>query len=498
MASFLGGLIPTVNVSSSAITNLAANGLIQNAGGAAINVALGPVLPPQISSVLGITNPGAFNNILGQVITPGLVSSGQVALDNFLTDQIVNSDALGPFGPLASNLASGIVRNLSNDLLGGLFGGNNGMGQGDRWFPGAGNEPAAYYNGNPFAGGPAGADVVISIKTVETLAFADATSTFFDPTAAVSMGAAESLTESISFEQAANLDLSKVLPSGATSSNWGTPSFMNDAAAFKMEGAFSPEFAFSPEGLQAASALNLYKPPAKDSWNFICTPEDISWNSEAQVERIPIFGTNQPPVTVGSRSMRDLTLSNALTEGFSRVKTVEAKVAKLESLMNFTLDTAGGYVKVPVYFVTANDKKYGFGADGKDGGYFVIKSVNVKEEMRDLKGDSTRSMVDVSFTQVPPYQIESGRDIASKAVRGQDALLGEAARKSTDAVNKAIGEGRLNPNGKGSTNTKPTSGSGTPSAAPGTKPAAPGTKPGGTPYQGPTFGNPLAPQPTTR
>ena len=161
--------------------------------------------------------------------------------------------------------------------------------------------------------------------------------------------------------------------------------------------------------------------------------------------------------------MRELTLSNALTEGFSRVKTVEAKVAKLESLMNFTLDTIGGYVKVPVYFVTANDKKYGFGVDGKDGGYFVIKSINVKEEMRDLKGDSTRSMVDVSFTQVPPYQIESGRDIASKAVRGQDSLLGEAARKSTDAINKAIKDGKLNP-AKGSTKKKSTSGSGAPSA----------------------------------
>lgn len=466
MASFLGGVIPTVNVSSSAITNLAVNGLIQNAGGAAINVALSSVLPAQISSTLGITSPGSFNDILGQVITPGLLSSGQTALDNFLTDKIVNSDALGPFGPLAADLVSGVVGNLANDLLGDLFGGSSGMGQGDRWFPGAGDEPAAYYNGNPFAGGPAGADVVFSIKTVETLAFEDAVNTFYNPTAPVSMGATESLTESISFEQAATSGFSGAFSSNLVGSDFGTTAFFEEASDFKLEGAFSPEFAFSPEGLQAASALNLYKPTPKDSWNFICTPDEISWNSEAQVERVPIFGTNQPPVTVGSRSMRELTLSNALTEGFSRVKTVEAKVAKLESLMNFTLDTIGGYVKVPVYFVTANDKKYGFGVDGKDGGYFVIKSINVKEEMRDLKGDSTRSVVDVSFTQVPPYQIESGRDIASKAVRAQDSLLGEAARKSADALNKAAAFGQIKAadSKSKSSQAKATSGSGAPSA----------------------------------
>jgi hypothetical protein len=115
----------------------------------------------------------------------------------------------------------------------------------------------------------------------------------------------------------------------------------------------------------------------------------------------------------------------------------------------------------------ANDKKYGFGEEGKDGGYFVIKSINVKEEMRDLNGDSTRSIVDVSFAQVPPYQIDSGRDIASKAVRGQDSILGEAARKSADVISQAAKNGQITAGGSKTAaggRAKATSGSGAPSA----------------------------------
>jgi hypothetical protein len=116
--------------------------------------------------------------------------------------------------------------------------------------------------------------------------------------------------------------------------------------------------------------------------------------------------------------MRDLSLGDALIEGFSRNKTVEYKIQQLESLMNYSLNTQAGFVNVPVYQVKASDKVYGAGEGSSDGGYFIMTSVEVKEMMRDLRGNSTRAKVDVSFVQVPAYQVDSGRDQASSKTPG--------------------------------------------------------------------------------
>lgn len=168
--------------------------------------------------------------------------------------------------------------------------------------------------------------------------------------------------------------------------------------------------------LEAAEAQKK----ALEGWKFTTTPGDISWETAAKVDRAAIFGTNKPPVISGSRGMRDLSLSNALIEGFTFGKSVESKIASLESLLDYTLTNT--YVKVPVYWVTASDKKYGDG--NGDGGYFVIKQVKVKEELRDLSGKTTRAIVDVSFAQVPAYQVDDGRDLASKQVAGGKSILG--------------------------------------------------------------------------
>jgi len=113
--------------------------------------------------------------------------------------------------------------------------------------------------------------------------------------------------------------------------------------------------------------------------------------------------------------MRDLSLGNALVEGFVRNVMVEDKVAALEALMNYQLNASDGFVNVPVYQVKANDKAYG-------NGYFIIKDVKVKEAMRDLKGNTTRAYVDVSLMEVPSYQVNSGRDLASKPAASAKAL----------------------------------------------------------------------------
>ena len=88
------------------------------------------------------------------------------------------------------------------------------------------------------------------------------------------------------------------------------------------------------------------------------------------------------------------------------------------------MNTSKGFINITVYHLKANNKFYG-DANGNDGGFYVIKDIKVKETMRDLSGSSTRVNVDVSFTQVPQYQVDSGRDQASQAVTGSKAAFPE-------------------------------------------------------------------------
>lgn len=139
--------------------------------------------------------------------------------------------------------------------------------------------------------------------------------------------------------------------------------------------------------------------------------------------------------------MRDLTLGNALVEGFMRGLTIEGKVAALENLLKYSLNATDGFVSVPVYQVWANEKSYG----GPEA-YYIIKDVKVKEAMRDLKGNATRAYVDISLMQVPAYQVNSGRDQASATTAGvKSGLISatetrnsqQAAANAANAVNAA-------------------------------------------------------------
>jgi hypothetical protein len=191
-------------------------------------------------------------------------------------------------------------------------------------------------------------------------------------------------------------------------------------------------------------------------WTFITAPEDVSWDISNQANRVDIFGTNNPPVVAGSRGMRDLSLSNALVEGFVRRVSVEAKVASLEALMNYGLNTSDGFVSVPVYQVWANSKSYG-GANA----YFIIKDVKVKETMRDTKGNSTRAYVDISLMQVPAYQVNSGRDQANAtAAAAGAALKTDPAAAANQQVAGAAAKGGA---AAGAAGTQPAAGAGTPS-----------------------------------
>ena len=189
-------------------------------------------------------------------------------------------------------------------------------------------------------------------------------------------------------------------------------------------------------------------------WSFITAPEDISWDVANQATRIDIFGTNNPPVVAGSRGMRDLSLGNSLVEGFVRGVTVEGKIAALEKLMNYRVNETDGFVSVPVYQVTANDKVYG-------NGFFIIKDIKIKEKMRDIKGDATRAYVDIALMEVPEYQVNSGRDQASKVAASATSVLGSrtgaagTAGTTTGAKGGTLGAGQSGAKAGASAPSKP-------------------------------------------
>ena len=177
-------------------------------------------------------------------------------------------------------------------------------------------------------------------------------------------------------------------------------------------------------------------PPAageQPGWTFITSPKDISWSVANASNRVEIFGTNNPPVTAGTKGMQELTLNDSLVEGFVRKVTVGKKIAALEDLLRYTLNGSDGFVSVPVYEIWANSRSYGGGSGSA--GYFIFKDIRVNEKLRDLKGDTTRAIVDVSFMQVPAYQVNTGRDQATATTAGQTSkLLPREAQKSPAAA----------------------------------------------------------------
>ena len=198
----------------------------------------------------------------------------------------------------------------------------------------------------------------------------------------------------------------------------------------------TPEFGVAPPSASGE----------QPGWTFICAPEDISWNIANASNRVEIFGTNNPPVTAGTKGMRDLSLNNSLVEGFVRKVTVEAKIASLEKLLLYSLNSSDGFVSVPVYEIWANSKSYG-GSSGS-AGYFIFKDIRVNEKLRDLKGNTTRATVDVSFTQVPAYQVNTGRDSANKTTSGGVSKL---KQNQTQAAQNTQVAGQTNKNLQGKT-----------------------------------------------
>jgi hypothetical protein len=158
------------------------------------------------------------------------------------------------------------------------------------------------------------------------------------------------------------------------------------------------------------------------SWYFITAPQDVSWSKEGRVSTADTYGTNSPYVLYGSTGLRKLTLSNAMLEGFSDRKTVEANIVALETCMNMVIQN--GYTAPYCWKAYSGGKSYGT---------FIITGVKVKEVMRDLRGYATRAFVDIELQQVPDYQVNDGRDLASTSILGG---LSSAVQKMVNSQNK--------------------------------------------------------------
>ena len=267
-----------------------------------------------------------------------------------------------------------------------------------------------------------------------------------------------------------SLDYDKALPpsfiDGTTVGGFKLEALTGADAAATYKDAFglapgeTPEFGVAPPSAAGEQA----------GWTFITAPKDISWNIANASNRVEIFGTNNPPVTAGTKGMRELTLNDSLVEGFVRKVTVEGKIIALEELLKYSLNKGDGFVSVPVYEIWANSKSYG-GSSGS-AGYFIFKDIRVNEKLRDLKGNTTRATVDVSFMQVPAYQVNTGRDQATAATAGRASKLlpreapkpaGAAAAAAANEVDKNLKPGNRAAAGAPATTgsggqTKPTGG----------------------------------------
>lgn len=257
------------------------------------------------------------------------------------------------------------------------------------------------------------------------------------------------------------ISYTEALPASFTQKLGSDPALTSafSSTGFTYDSTFEGAFGIDTEGkfnFFKGTGVNALK--TDPGWTFITAPDDISWNVNNQADRVNIFGTNSPPVVAGTRGMRDLSLNNSLVEGFVRRVTVEDKIFALEQLMNYSLNPTDGFVQVPVYQVWANEKAY-------SKGYFIIKDIKVQEKMRDLKGNATRATVDISFMEVPEYQVNSGRDLASQPAAAATARAlpdRNATQAAQEAAQKAAVNGKVDKGVNAATKAGPGAGSAKP------------------------------------
>jgi len=168
-------------------------------------------------------------------------------------------------------------------------------------------------------------------------------------------------------------------------------------------------------------------------WIFVTAPQDIGWDKQGSISTVDNYGTNSPYVIYSSTGMRKLSMSDVLIEGFSAGKEVEDHIVKLESMMNMVMNGEAGYVSPYVWDLKSGEKSYG---------NFVIESLSIKEVMRNTKGRADRATASVTLQQVPDFQINTGRDLATSAdLASGKSIVGDKDKAKSAATNKAAKPG---------------------------------------------------------
>ena len=167
-----------------------------------------------------------------------------------------------------------------------------------------------------------------------------------------------------------------------------------------------------------------------DEIYFITFPGDVSWSKDSVNSEVATYGSNSPYLTYGTTKLRNLNLGNCLFEGFSDGMAVEGNILELEAAMQMVITEFG----------SASPYCWNAYAGGKSYGTFIIQSVSVQEQMRDMSGNATRATVSVSLQEVPAFQVNSGIDITANAIQGaadeqyQETLDKNAAKGQDDKV----------------------------------------------------------------
>ena len=189
-----------------------------------------------------------------------------------------------------------------------------------------------------------------------------------------------------------------------------------------------------------------------EEWYFITPPQNVSWSKDSRMTTIEPYGTNNPYVNYGTTKLRSLSLNDVMVEGFSDGKVIEENIVNLEACMRMVLDADDGFASPYIWYVYAGGKTYGA---------YLITSVNVKEEIRDLQGLASRAKVDISLQEVSPYQVSSGIDITAEALSGQfdpetDKIVNDLAQEQQqdkDAKDKNDKDGKKDDKNKGNNTT---------------------------------------------
>ena len=176
-------------------------------------------------------------------------------------------------------------------------------------------------------------------------------------------------------------------------------------------------------------------------WIFVTAPQDIGWDKQGSISTVDNYGTNSPYVIYSSTGMRKLSMNDALIEGFSAGKEVEDHIIKLESMMNMVMNGEVGYVSPYVWDLKSGDKSYG---------NFIIESLSIKEVMRNTKGRADRATASITLQQVPDFQINTGRDLATAADLASGKSIVSDKNKAAGATG-AAGNKAAKPGAKATT-----------------------------------------------